>query len=168
MTGGETSFNPSKLPDSYIKKMYGLAEAVMGGRDSISYKDALSIFQKEDIDVNKARLQQIMTGDGRKSIDQGEMALLLTMMDGKLDKNGVPKFDSFIEDRKELNVSENNLMNEASLEDLQKLRERFSDYEASQAEQSTPRRQAGDFWSMPAGSRYAVFDIGAALATYSV
>ena len=132
----------SALNNRNIEGWYGAAKELMGNRKSVSFNEAKSIFAKENLDLNEARLGQIAMGDGNQQVSVKEIAAMLFMMDGR--KEAIPgemdgqthfatNFDGYVEDRSEEggNLGDT-LQYNATSEEYKQIMEAFDKYDKSQ------------------------------------
>jgi hypothetical protein len=165
MVMGQNFNGINNLNDQRIGRYYNLADSISGGRDSISRQEAISIFQRHDIALNRQALDNI-NRDGNAEISRKELAQILAMQDGTLGASGKFEFDGYIEDRSEAGGDlASTIQNEATPEEIDLMCQKFDDYEARLNQPPQNDNPSGG-WSMGPGTRYAVYCADAAKATY--
>ena len=147
---------------------YAEAKKLMNGKNSISYQEALSIFQQKNININVARLQQIAGQDKDFNITVSELGSMLYMLDGKKDENGTVSFDNHIEQKTEEGGDlARTLQNTATPEEYENIKKAFEAYGKIEFGLHHEEVEEKPFiLNMPAGTRYAVFDLNEAMGTY--
>lgn len=134
----------NNINKDYVSGQIKKAQTLMGkdaagkAKTTVTVNEAMSIFEKQDYNVNKSRLEEYARADGEKDLSTREMAAFMTSMDGKLEKDPATglenfKFDGHIE-KKTAPKKEEKAEEKAQKEEYERLSKKLIEKRGESAE----------------------------------